>query len=203
LRKIVIGLTGPTGAGKSTVAAELEQEGCHVIDADLIARQIVTHPDCIAELKAEYGSDIMDQGSINRRLLAQRAFSSPQNAARLNEITHPKIMKEVIRQIALSQQSGTKAIVLDAALLFESGADQLCTTTIAVTAPLEVRLNRIMKRDSIPMDLAKARIEVQHGNVYYNERAQYVLNGAICIDAIPAAVERLLKRIIGDMNESI
>lgn len=207
MRKTVIGLTGPTGAGKSTVAAALEKAGCVIIDADQIAREVVTYPGCIAELKAEYGDDIIDaNGGLNRRLLAQRAFSSPKNAARLNEITHPKIMDEVIRRITAVQQRGAmggKVIVLDAALLFESGADRLCTVTIAVTAPLEIRLSRIMQRDSIPLDLAKARMGAQQESAYYNDRANYVFNGAIGADRVPAETVRLLERIIGDMDESI
>jgi len=204
LDKIVIGLTGPTGAGKSTVAAAFEKAGCIIIDADVIARQAVTNADCIASLKAEYGNDIISEdGGLNRRLLAQRAFSNPQSAARLNEITHPIIINQIIQQIAVYQQSGAKVIVLDAALLFESGADSLCTATVAVTAPVEVRLGRIMNRDSISLELAKARIGAQQENFYYHKRAQYFFDGSTDSNNIQTEANRLLEKIIGDANESI
>lgn len=198
MNKLVIGLTGPTGAGKSTVAQAFERAGCKIIDADLVARQAVTDEKCLAALKAEFGNDIVQDGALNRHLLAQRAFSSEKGAAELNTITHPVIMDMVNNQIASIQASGAKAIVLDAALLFESGADSLCDTTVAVTAPVEIRLNRIMGRDGISKELAEARIGAQKENSYYNERAQYRLDGAMNRDDIQAAVNRLLEQIIGD-----
>lgn len=203
MSNLVIGLTGPTGAGKSTVAAAFEKAGCKIIDADVIAREAVTDAGCIASLKEEYGNDIISEdGILNRRLLAQRAFSSPQSASRLNEITHPIIINEIIRRIAFYQQNGERFIVLDAPLLFESGADTLCTTTVAVTAPMEVRLRRIMARDSITIELAKARMSAQQKDLYYQKRAQYLFDGSMDINETQVKVSQLLKQIIGDSNES-
>jgi dephospho-CoA kinase len=203
LNSLIIGLTGPTGAGKSTVAAAFEKNGCKIIDADSIAREAVTNTDCITALKSEYGSDIvLEDGSLNRHLLASRAFSNPQSTARLNEITHPFIVNEIIRRISFFKQNGAKAIVLDAPLLFESGADSLCTVTVAVTAPVEVRLQRIMTRDSIPSELAKLRIGAQHEDTYYCKRANYIFDGSGEPKDVQLKINLLLQRIMGDMNES-
>lgn len=204
MNKLVIGLTGPTGAGKSTVAAAWGKAGCAVIDADRIAREVVLQPTCIAELKAEFGEDIADDnGSLDRRALAQRAFSSPQKIETLNAITHPRIMQEVARRVLALQQSGAKAVILDAPLLFESGADRLCGTTVAVTAPVEIRRNRIMQRDSIPAESAMERIGAQHENSYYSVRADYMFDGSVDLDNVPFLAEELLERILGDYHESI
>lgn len=204
MSKMVIGLTGPTGAGKSTVAAAWEKAGCAVVDADKIAREAVLRPACVAELKAEFGGDIADEkGNLDRRLLAKRAFASPQKTERLNAITHPVITEEVIKRISLLQQSGAKAIILDAPLLFESGADRLCNTSVAVTAPVEIRRNRIMARDSIPAELAMQRIGAQQEDSYYNGQAAYVFDGSMNLSSVPARAQELLERILGEYHESI
>jgi dephospho-CoA kinase len=203
LSKPVIGLTGPTGAGKSTVAAALESLGCRVVDADRIAREVVAQPDCLSALQAEFGADIRNpDGGLNRALLSMRAFSDPGKTARLNEITHPRILDEVRRLITDGQTGGAKAIVLDAPLLFESEADRLCDASIAVTAPRELRLSRVMRRDSISRILAEARAGAQHDDSYFHERADYIFDGSLPLELIPDAARELLKKIFGDLHET-
>lgn len=196
---LVIGLTGPTGAGKSTVAAAFREAGCLIIDADQIAHRTIADPKCLTALKKEFGNDIVGQdNSLNRGLLAQRAFADKKKAQRLNAITHPLIKEEIIRKIAEYRKKDVKAVVLDAPLLFESGADSLCTVSVAVTAPAEVRLYRIVNRDSISPELARARMGTQQESEYYNSRAQYLLEGTMSAVDIQTKVNQLLEQIIGD-----
>ena len=204
MNKPVIGLTGPTGAGKSTVAQALKDLGCMVIDADRIAHEVVNQPECASELAREFGSDlIFPDGSLNRKLLGIRAFSTRQKTDRLNEITHPRILGEVLRQIEAGKAGSAKAVILDAPLLFESEADRFCDAVIAVTAPADVRLGRIMQRDSIPAQLAQARIRAQHDEMYYKERAKYSFDGSLPIHLIPESARNLLEKIFGDLHETI
>lgn len=199
--KPVIGLTGPTGAGKSTVASLLRQNGCAVVDADVLAREAAEREDCLAKLKEAFGADLVgNDGRLDRRLLAERAFSTPGNAERLNAITHPAIMADAAERIAAARRSEAKAVVLDAALLFESGADRLCDTTVAVTAPEASRLRRIMARDGITEELARERMKNQHDASYYTERADYAFDGTARWSELSGKAGELLRRILRDLH---
>ncbi|MBW7573420.1 dephospho-CoA kinase [Caproiciproducens faecalis] len=196
---LVIGLTGPTGAGKSTVAAAFQKAGCLVVDADRIARLTISDEKCLSALRAEFGNDIVGEDNrLNRTLLAQRAFSDKKSTQRLNAITHPLIKEEIVRQINECRKKDARAVILDAPLLFESGADSLCTVSVAVTAPAEVRLYRIVNRDSITPELAKARMSTQQDDAYYHSRAQYLIDGTLSISDTQIRVNQLLEQIIGD-----
>ncbi len=176
----VIGLTGPTGAGKSSVAKELAALGCAVVDCDQIARQVTT--DCVPCLQAlaqEFGADILQNDVLDRKLLASRAFASPEKTQKLNELTHPWILGETKAQIQAALDAGKPFVVVDAPLLFEAGVDALCDEIVAVTVPFEKRLQRIMKRDNISEELARARMAAQHPESWYEERAGKVVSGRL------------------------
>ena len=202
MNKPVIGLTGPTGAGKSTAAATFRKLGCAVIDADALAREAVGDKECVEALAREFGAEIVcPDGSLDRHLLAERAFVTPEKTEQLNRIMHPAIERKTIDKIEEFRSRNVTAIILDVPLLFESGADSLCDTTVAITAPPEIRLQRIMKRDGITEEAARERMHVQHPNKFYEERAGYVLNGCVGFDALEDSVTRLLERILRKEHE--
>lgn len=202
MRKPVIGLTGPTGAGKSTVAAAFRKLGCGVIDADVLAREAVQKQSCLLALSSAFGADILKaDGSLDRALLAKRAFADSEKAKLLNQITHPVILDDTVLKIKELKNSEAIAVVLDAALLFESGADSFCDTTVAVTAPAESRLRRIMKRDKITEKAAGERMNAQNLNEFYEERAKYVFDGCVEYGLLKKRVACLLKQILGEENE--
>lgn len=203
MRKPVIGLTGPTGAGKSTVAGALRKLGCAVIDADRVAREVTDRPECREKLRNSFGKDIVcPDGSLNRGLLAERAFSSPEKTQLLNHITHPAVLKEFTRRMEAEEQSGARAVILDVPLLFESGADSLCDTTVAVITPAESRRKRIMARDGITGEQARKRMDAQHGETYYSGRAAYIFDGSTPLDAFDGAVAALLDTDFEEINET-
>ena len=193
----IIGLTGPTGAGKSTVAKNFLKQNCPVIDCDKVAREVTCQDvSCLKALQLEFGKDIIaENGLLNRSLLAQRAFSSPEKSEKLNHITHPYILSRVDQKIKEYEKAGAKLVVIDAPLLFESGADAICNRIISVIAPLSVRLNRIVQRDGISEELALLRIHAQHGDSFYTDRADYCIDGSQPFSQIALQV----KNIINDL----
>lgn len=198
-KSLVLGLTGPTGSGKSTAAAAMRACGCRVIDADQVARQAVAPgSSCLKQLQRFFGEDIVGaDGQLIRSLLAQRAFASRENTDQLNAITHPWITEKVREMIGTYRTEGAGWIVLDAPLLFESGEDQLCDAVIVVTAPQDLRLTRIMARDHITWEQAKARMSAQPDEGFYTRRADYVLHG----DGEPQHLQKATKRLIATLQE--
>lgn len=191
---IKLGLTGPTGAGKTTVAHLLEQNGIPLVDADAIARTVTEKGSPVLSALADtFGKDILfPDGSLDRRALAAVAFSSKENTEKLNAVTHPAILARIRR--ALADATGD-AVVLDAPLLFETGLDALCDHTAAIVADEAVRLARITARDGISEEAAKKRMAVQPDTAFYAARADILLynNG----DKTPAALAAALFEQIG------
>ena len=189
----VIGLTGQTGAGKSTVAKLLEEKGVYNVDADLLARKVVESPEVIAALCAEFGDDIIVDGALDRRELARRAFTSPEKQAILNSITHPEVTKLAALEIHKAQNEGKKAALIDAALLFESCLPSICNLTVSVVADKETRLERIMNRDGISREDALIRMNAQKDEEFYKEKADIVIfnNG----EDLQSQLEKVLYRI--------
>lgn len=184
---IKLGLTGPTGAGKSTVARLLEQNGIPLVDADAIARTVTEKGSPVLSALADaFGNDILfPDGSLDRRALAAVAFSSKENTEKLNAVTHPAILARIRR--ALADATGD-AVVLDAPLLFETGLDALCDHTVAIVADEAVRLARITARDGISEEAAKKRMAVQPDTAFYAARADILLyNNGVRSPAMLAA----------------
>ncbi len=172
----VIGLTGQTGAGKTTVASMLKEKGYAIIDTDKLAREAVENAEVLQMLCDEFGGDIIKDRALDRRELARRAFASPEGVCALNAITHPEITRLAVELIHEAEKSGAKAAVIDAALLFDSCMTALCEKTVSVVAHENVRLERIMKRDGISPEDAKLRINAQPSVEYYMEKADIVIN---------------------------
>lgn len=191
-----IGLTGQTGAGKSTVSEFAKEMSCHIINADSVAREVMQKDsECLKRLAKFFGSDIIkEDGNCNRKLLAQRAFSSRENTDMLNRITHPIILAKTKEYLAMYPKEN-EIIFFDAPQLFESGGDSLCDTIIAVIAPVEVRLKRIISRDNITEQEALLRIHAQYDENYFRTRANYIIDGSKTLEEVKQQLMTIIHRI--------
>ncbi|MCR4616516.1 MAG: dephospho-CoA kinase [Clostridiales bacterium] len=173
----VIGLTGQTGAGKSTVTKELEKLGCFIVDCDIVAREIVEKGSPVLKKLSEYfGEDIINpDGSLDRRLMAARGFADEESRNKLNSVTHPAITKKTLEYINSAAKDGASVAVIDAALLLESELKNYCDIVVSVIAPPEVRIERIIKRDGITAEQAMERMNAQKDEKYYIENSDMII----------------------------
>ncbi len=194
----VVGLTGPTGAGKSTVARVLAENGCLIIDADQLSRKAVEpNTACFKALIKAFSSDILyEDGSLNRQALAKRAFATPESTALLNSIVHPCVIQMTRDLLEEAPQNGYTIAVIDAPLLFQAGMGALCHCTAAVIAPFGQRLKRICARDGITEEQAHLRMAAQPDDEYYATRATVVLRNDGDLAKLEMAAEQFWGQLV-------
>lgn len=170
----VIGLTGMSGAGKSTACKMFREAGFYVIDCDGICREIVKKgTPCFKEIVSGFGSGILTaEGELNRRLMGKIIFSDPNKRIKLNGIMYPYVSYSVIKQIIFSNSEYT---VLDAPTLFESGLENICEKIVSVAADKEVLINRITVRDGITREEAKNRLDSQYDADFFREKSDMLI----------------------------
>ncbi len=193
----VVGLTGSSGSGKSTVSSLLRAEGFDIIDCDRIARDVLRPGTaCLAAIFCIFGSAVQNEdGSLNRRALADIVFHDRQKLKQLNAVMYPQIktdINEILKQLA---QSGTALVVLDAPTLFESGADQMCDVTVSVLSNDALRLKRIVSRDKIDLELAQSRLASQHSNSFYRDKSDYTIENSGSLEQLKQQVKTLAETL--------
>lgn len=190
---IVIGLTGPTGSGKSSASRLAEDFGLQVIDCDKTAREATQKgTKGLKALVSVFGEEILlPDGSLNRKALAAKAFKDKQSTDLLNKTILPYIADLVIKQAA------GRDTLLDAPTLFESGINKTCNKTFAVLADRDIRLKRIIARDNLTLKEAETRINAGKDEEFYRERADYVLYNNGDENAFLKRFSDILKEITG------
>ena len=196
---LVVGLTGGIASGKSTVSQYLRELGAKIIDADVIARELV-YPQSSAwqEIVNHFGREIIDEsGFIKRKELGQIIFQSPAEREVLNEILHPKIKQRIAEQIQVCRQKkDLPLIVVDAPLLIETGISGMVDEVWVVAIPLELQLQRLRERDNLSVIDAQKRLASQMPLQEKTMYAKRVIDNSGTINDMKIMVNSLWKQVV-------
>lgn len=190
----VIGITGPTGAGKTTALRALQKRGFEVIDCDRLYDSLLSGSEELkGKLRDSFGEVFLPDGQLDRRGLAERVFGDRKELDKLNAVVFPVIFAAVEQKIEKSTQKG---VAIDAINLIECGLGRICDVTIGITADPAVRLKRIMARDGICEERAKARIAAQKPDKFYRRNCSFLLENRAGSDR---EFERLMIEFLDDI----
>ena len=172
----IIGVCGSSGSGKSTVCRCFQNRGVPVLDCDEIYHKLVNAPSpCLQEIGEQFGFDMIQGGSLDRKKLGAIVFADRSKLERLNEISHRHVIFELDKIILSLQASGFTACAIDAPMLFEAGLDERCDFVVAVIADKQVQIDRICRRDGIEKEQAEKRISNQISSEKLKARADFIL----------------------------
>ena len=171
---MILGITGGTGCGKTTLLKTVEAAGGLVLDCDAIYHDLLTRDDALLSAIDTRFPGVVEEGRLQRKKLGAIVFANKAALADLNAITHGAIRQEVLRQL----ESKPKLAAIDAIALFESGLAGLCDVTVAITAPREDRIKRLMARDGIDAAYAASRIDAQPDEDWFRQRCSHVLENS-------------------------
>src|SRR5437764_1768717 len=200
-----VGLTGSIAVGKSFVLRTLAEFGCHVIDADIIARDVVAPASAGLKLVAEaFGNEILrEDGALDREKLGSIVFSDEEKRAQLNSILHPLIIgvqDDQIREIELQDPKGI--VVIDAALLIESGGYRRLDKLIVVHCRPEIELNRLMSRDQLSREAAAQRIASQMPQEEKMKYADFLIDTSEGFDEASKQAAHVFGQLTNDRTSS-
>ncbi|WP_068597564.1 dephospho-CoA kinase [Vaginella massiliensis] len=191
--KIIIGITGGIGSGKSTVAKLFEQKGIPVYYADDRAKALMNENiEVIDQLKTEFGEDVYKNGRLDRAYLASMTFSNPEKLIKLNAIVHPAVFRD--------NEEWTKAqhspiVMKEAAIMIESGSYRLLDELIVVSANEAVRIQRVLERDNTSREAVEARINNQLSEEERLKYADYIIENNLGLTELAQEVERVYQEI--------
>jgi dephospho-CoA kinase len=199
----IVGLTGGIASGKSTVARMFEDRQVPVIDADVIAREVVEPGEpALEDIEQAFGTDmIRDDGTLDREALGQVIFEDDDARARLNAITHPRIAQRMAERAREYSEKGHRWVIYDAALIVENNIHEWLDALIVVAADRPTQVERLIRRDNIDREDAVKRIESQLPIDRKVEVADYVIDNNGTLDDTLEQVERVYERIEHNLAE--
>jgi len=196
-RVIRVGITGGIGSGKTTVCKLFEELGTPVYYADDRAKYLMQHEHhLIDEIKRNFGDDVYDNCHLNRELLAERVFNDKQKLDLLNSLVHPAVFRDTERWVEDQKERKVPYVLKEAALLVETGSYKTLDKLIVVTAPLNVRMQRVSERDHLQVEEIMARVKNQLPEEEKVKLADYVVINDSGLDHLKDQVMKLHQKLM-------
>ena len=195
----VIGLTGGIGSGKTTVAAYFKEMGVPVYIADDGAKRVMQSPIIVEQVKSVFGSDIFENEILNRTKLAQIVFGNKERLEQLNGIVHPAVKQDF--ESWKENHRDYDFVIYEAAILFESGSYKNCDVIITITAPEELRIERVIKRDKTTREQVLSRVKMQWNDEKRISMSNFVINN-VNLKIAQEEVVKILKILKIKQNQS-
>ena len=194
----IIGITGASGSGKTTASEILsKREDVRIIDADKVAKSLnLPGTDYMLAIENAFGKDVFhSDGNLNRKKLASLIYREKESREMLNSLTFKYVVDEILKKLEIYKKDNINFIVIDAALLIESGLDKYCDIIVALVAEDDLKVKRMCKRDNIDEETAISRLKIQHNNEYYIKRADYCIENSKNYD-LKSKIEEVLDHIL-------
>ena len=173
----IIGITGPTGSGKSVLTEHLKKKGYPCIDADEVYHSMLIPPSpCLDAIRKNFGDEVFTpDGSLDRAALGSVVFNVPQKLELLNSTVLGIVIDRIRQTVNELKSQGHSAVIIDAPTLIESGFHKECDAVISIIAPVEDRIQRIQKRDDISLEKARARVMAQKDDGFYESNSHHTI----------------------------
>ena len=197
----ILGITGGTGCGKTTLLRCVEKHGGEVIDCDALYHELLRMDAALLAAIAARFAGVVTDGELNRKALGKLVFADASALHDLNAITHGAVCRAVRKKLRLARERGCRLAAVDAIALFESGLAALCDCTVAVTAPEAARIERLMRREGISEEYAAQRIAAQKSNADFSKMSDFTLQNSGTIAEFEEQCEQFLKGVISMSNK--